>query len=328
MEKSTPLISVIVPVYNVAPYVRKCLDSLLAQTYSEIEIIVVDDASTDESGSICDTYPALDKRIQVIHFPVNRGLSAARNDGICRAKGLYAAFVDSDDYVEPDFLEKLYDNLIKNKTDISICGIDGLSKNTEPPAVYSNVETARCLARRTPFLWNTWGKLFPTALVKATLFDKRALCCEDLLFFYKILRQIKTVSYFPDSLYHYVYRDGSEINNGIDEKRCTVFSVIDYILKDASANFPETVSSFRQLSLDANVRLAMQAVEGGTARGELWMYLKRFHKNVRRSFSREALLLCPHKKGIIAELMLYASPAAFFLPAVFYRLIKHLKGKN
>ena len=123
MEKSTPLISVIVPVYNVAPYVRKCLDSLLAQTYSEIEIIVVDDASTDESGSICDTYPVLDKRIQVIHFPVNRGLSAARNDGICRAKGLYAAFVDSDDYVEPDLLEMLYVCLLEKKADMSACGV-------------------------------------------------------------------------------------------------------------------------------------------------------------------------------------------------------------
>ena len=107
-----------------------------------------------------------------------------------------------------------------------------------------------------------------------------------------------------------------------------VFSVIDQILADARIYFPAAVPDFRQLSLDTNVRLAMQAVEGETAKDELWIYLKRFHKNVRRSFSREALLLCPHKKGIIAELMLYASPAAFFLPAVFYRLIKHLKGKN
>lgn len=116
----TPLISVIVPVYNVEPYLAECLDSVMAQSYKHIEIIVVDDGSTDNSGQLCDQYAERDPRIKVVHKK-NGGLSEARNLGIDRARGEYIAFVDSDDVISPNFLQVLYSQLISNGADLAIC---------------------------------------------------------------------------------------------------------------------------------------------------------------------------------------------------------------
>lgn len=114
------LISVIVPVYNIEKYIKKCIESIINQTYNNLEIILVDDGSTDKSGKICDEYALIDKRISVIHKE-NGGLSDARNCGIDVAKGKYIAFVDSDDFIDLKMYEILYNNLVKNNADISIC---------------------------------------------------------------------------------------------------------------------------------------------------------------------------------------------------------------
>ena len=124
---------------------------------------MIDDGSPDGSGRICDGWAARDKRFQVVHLPENRGLSAARNEGVSRASGEYIAFVDSDDYVEPELLKTLYRALTEGRADISACGDVGLGLRTGPAQVLSPEEAARCLARRTHFLWTVWGKLFPAA---------------------------------------------------------------------------------------------------------------------------------------------------------------------
>ena len=106
--KALPLISIIVPVYNVKDYVEKCLDSICGQSYTNLEIIVVDDGSTDGSGKICDAYASKDRRIKVIHRK-NGGLSAARNEGLDAATGEFLGFVDSDDWIDLDMFKFLYD---------------------------------------------------------------------------------------------------------------------------------------------------------------------------------------------------------------------------
>ena len=119
--QKTPLVSIIVPVYQVKDYVGECVESLLAQTYANLEILLVDDGSTDGSGALCDEYAAKGSRVRVIHQE-NQGLSAARNTGIELATGEYVAFVDSDDMVLPDFIETLYKLLRKYQADIALCG--------------------------------------------------------------------------------------------------------------------------------------------------------------------------------------------------------------
>lgn len=322
-----PLISVIVPVYNVEGYVQPCLDALLAQTWLKLELVLIDDASTDGSGGVCEACAARDSRVRVVRFPENRGLSAARNEGVSRASGAYIVFVDSDDYVEPELLKTLYRALAEGRGDINVCGGEGLGLRAGPARVLSPEEAARCLARRTRFLWTVWGKLFPAELVKGIPFDRQAFCCEDLLFFYQILRRAGRIAYVPDPLYHYVYREGSLVNNGVTSQRCTVLSVLDGICEDAAVCFPEGEACFRQVALDTAARLAMQAVESG-AEGGLEDCLQRFRADIRRHFRWSAWGLCPDLKSGAAELALLAGVPAFKGLAAAYRLVKRLRQKG
>ncbi len=116
-----PIISVIVPVYNVEEYIHRCIDSILAQTFKEFELILVDDGSPDQSGKICDEYALIDSRIKVIHKK-NGGLSDARNAGLEVAQGEYIGFVDSDDFIESDMYEKLLEACKENSSQIAMCG--------------------------------------------------------------------------------------------------------------------------------------------------------------------------------------------------------------
>ena len=122
------LISVIIIAYNVENYIRKCLDSVVNQTYTNLEIIIVDDASTDKTDDICREYQKTDKRIKYIRHRTNRGQAIARNTGLDNATGDYIGFIDSDDYVLPDYYEILYNNLKTTNADISICNFKGVNE--------------------------------------------------------------------------------------------------------------------------------------------------------------------------------------------------------
>ncbi|MDE7055162.1 MAG: glycosyltransferase [Oscillospiraceae bacterium] len=324
MEK--PLISVIVPVYNVGRYLEACLDSLMVQTWPNVEVILVNDASTDNSGQICDTYAAQDARIQAVHFPSNRGPSAARNEGIRQAQGIYISFVDADDRVEPDLLEKLYESLIETGAEISVCGADGIDLKGGPAAAYSREAAVRCLALGFPFNHVPWGKLYYAELVKQCPFDENVFYSEDLLFLYSVLKRTKRVSYLPDILYHYTCRAGSQVQSGIDERKCTAISAHDSVCKDAAVNFPETAGLFQQLALETDRSMAMLAVKNGSKGGRGLPYLKQLQANVRQHFSWKALALCSSRKNAAAVLVLYISVGAFWGVASAFTRIKSWKG--
>lgn len=318
----TELISVIVPVYNVEPWITRCLDSIAAQTYSNIEIIAVDDGSTDRSGRICDEYAALEERLKVVHLPKNRGPSAARNQGILISEGIYIAFIDSDDYVEPDFLEKLYHDLEEHGTDISTCKAYGIKIEDRPAGVYSGGEAIGCLALGRPFNHVPWGKLYPAQLVKKYPFDETIFYSEDLLFLYRIIKHVKKVSYLPEPLYHYAFRDGSQVQSGVDGRKCTALRAQSIVCQDAEIHFPEALPGFQQLALDTDRCLAVLAVKNGTRGGTLSKYLKRLQKDIRRHFSWKALALFQKKKDSAAVLALYASTVLFHGMVVVLRKYK------
>lgn len=120
MDNTLPLISVILPVYNVEKYLKRCLNSILSQTYTNLEIILVDDGSTDQSGKICDDFAAFDFRVKVLHKH-NGGVSDARNKGIENARGVYFTFVDPDDEIDSDYVEYLYNLIHENGVLLSLC---------------------------------------------------------------------------------------------------------------------------------------------------------------------------------------------------------------
>lgn len=221
-----PQISVIVPVYKVEPYLHKCVGSILAQTFTDFELILVDDGSPDNCGKICDEYAEKDNRVIVIHKK-NGGLASARNAGIVESKGNYILFVDSDDYIEPQTLDMLL-KASKSNADIVIFGGTTFPQNKDIDCwintrkyIYNN--PWRALIYETgarPFAWN---KLIKTALIKDynILFDETITFGEDQPFFFDLFPVAKKIVFIDDKLYHYRQRSNSmmeQLNNKLDEK--------------------------------------------------------------------------------------------------------------
>lgn len=209
-------ISVIVPVYNVAAYLPQCLDSILAQTLQETEIIVVDDGSTDNSPQICDEYAAKDKRICVIHQE-NKGLSGARNKGMAVACGKYVAFVDSDDWIEPTMLQKLYDAAERDKSDVAVCHVFCTSNPKGKQKKYWPY-TKDCVLK--PKQFYTYFLIAPCwacnkiyrrdFLQKNKITFVEGILYEDVPFFTEVFLQLDQVSFVADYLYNYrTGRDGA-----------------------------------------------------------------------------------------------------------------------
>lgn len=208
-EKS--LISVIVPVYNVEQYLRPCLDSLLGQTYRELEILLIDDGSPDGSGAICDEYAEKDGRIRVFHTE-NRGVSAARNLGLKEAKGDYIGFVDSDDWIEPEMYELLTRNLEETGSDVSICGIyyENLKlgkKAFSAETVFRDGEILEALMAK-KITVHIWNKLYRRKVLDHVSFPE-GIVFEDEYFIFDAMDSAETVSLITPQLYHYRKREQS-----------------------------------------------------------------------------------------------------------------------
>lgn len=216
-----PLISVIVPIYQVEKYLKQCLDSILNQTYRNLEIILIDDGSPDRCGDICDRYASLDSRIKVIHQP-NTGLSAARNAGMDIATGEYISFIDSDDYIDPHFYEKMEQGFQDYpEAPIIIClaykdeegQITNLDSNwhTSKTILHSSLTFCEdCLLGK--MIAVVWDKLFRAELLKNIRFRVGHIF-EDSLFIHDLSPALKKypgkVVIIPQYLYYYRIRQGS-----------------------------------------------------------------------------------------------------------------------
>ena len=227
-------ISVIVPVYNVEKYIDKCLDSLVNQTLKEIEIIVVNDGSPDNSQKIIDKYKKkYPKKIKSI-IKENGGQGSARNIGLKHATGEYIGYVDSDDYVDKTMFEKLYTNAKENNSDIAICGtyIDndpGIEIELEKFLVDNNKENA--------FFGKmaVWNKIYKRSLLVDNKLEFRSkLWYEDFDFSFKAIAYAQTVSYVNEPLYYYLIRPGSTMNNSNIQRNLEILQAFDKI-KELSA---------------------------------------------------------------------------------------------
>jgi glycosyltransferase involved in cell wall biosynthesis len=207
------LISVIIPVYNVEEYLHECVDSVINQTYKKLQIILVDDGSTDSSGKICDEYAEKDDRIVVIHKE-NGGLSSARNAGLNVAHGNYISFVDSDDWVLPEFIEKLYCAIIENDCDMAECGFATLSSEVIPETNRNDSFSVAddCQAMKTHledghFRQVVWNKLYKREIITVEFVEGKYH--EDVFWTYQIIANCKKLVHITDVLYCYFQREGS-----------------------------------------------------------------------------------------------------------------------
>lgn len=218
-----PEISVIVPVYNVEQWIEQCVESIRKQTFSDLEIILVDDGSPDCCPEICDKYACIDNRIKVLHKP-NGGLSSARNAGIDVAQGQYIIFIDSDDFISYYMIEKLYEAIKKYEADVAICGIQRVDQDGKPilhevKSVLDNQSTwsqsefwkkwekdgeAVCVV--------TWNKIYKKEIFDEIRFDEDKLH-EDVFILHKWVEHCNIIAIVSEKLYYYRQREGSIMHN-------------------------------------------------------------------------------------------------------------------
>ncbi len=210
-------ISVIIPVYRVEPYLRQCLDSVINQTYRNLEIILVDDGSPDKCGEICDEYARRDERIVVIHQE-NGGLSCARNKALDAATGEYIGFVDSDDWIETDMYEYMLDNLMKSEAQIAVCGrIEEFRRHKvfrgwEQSTILTAEQALKQLLEDAHMQNYVWDKLYQRDILDGIRFPN-GKCYEDVEVQYRLLSKAGTIVCLPNACYHYRFRPESIANS-------------------------------------------------------------------------------------------------------------------
>ena len=253
MEK----VSIVVPVYNVEKYIEKCLDSIINQSFSNIEIILVDDGSTDNSGKICDIYEKKDTRIKVIHKK-NGGLSDARNYGIEVATGEFISFIDSDDYIEENMIERLYESCKKDESDISCCAkileYDNGKKekrNNKENFCITNIEALGKMFIFDDIDNSACDKLFSKKLFTDIKFPVGNYY-EDIATIYKVFMKAKKISHIIDVCYHYIMRENSISNKKFDIRQIDMIKFSKKSSVEVSKKYPDIkqqANSFYYLNL-------------------------------------------------------------------------------
>ena len=241
----TALISVIVPVYNVAQYLEKSIASIQKQTYQNLEIILVDDGSTDDSGVIADRFSLVDNRIKVYHRN-NEGQSQARNYGQSRAKGKYLIFIDSDDYIHPEMIQSLYEQLIQEDADVSSCGVMNVYANDERPQSANQNDYFVCdskvflkeylIGEKIP--GSICNKLIKTDIARQLSFP-RGLIYEDAYYHFDLIKLAKKYVVNTKPYYYYFHRGASSTTKSFSEKDLTCIDVYQLFYDYVISCYPE-----------------------------------------------------------------------------------------
>lgn len=306
----SPLISVVVPVYNVAQYLDQCLESIVNQTYRNLEILVVDDGSTDGSGAMCDRWTERDERIHVFHQP-NGGLSAARNTALDNMKGEIVTMVDSDDLIHPDFISTLLRLMQQHEADIAVAGYQPFYDREAhlPPLEspykvqqYGRHEALMSIFYQQGLTHSAWGRLY-----EASLFDGIRYPIgqnyEDLAIIYPLILKCGRVAKINYTLYGYRQRKSS-ILGAFSPKRADVLDICEDLEQTMELHDPKYLNAVRSRLLSAYFNillLSSQDKEGDhqQLQDRCWRGIKRLRwgclkdKNVRRK----------NKYGIIASLL-------------------------
>ncbi len=305
------LISVIIPVYDVENFLPRCLESVIKQTYCNLEIILVDDGSTDNSGCICDEYAKEDGRIITIHKK-NEGVSVARNVALDIAKGQYIVFVDSDDVIEPDMIETLV-NEMEDNIDIVECeyyefsddgkGVKNKGNNSFLSKTYKNSDKLIGFFDGT-IKWAIWNKLYRVELLKNIRFNIAKTIGEDAEFIWSCCnnaKAIKEISYYG---YGYYQRAGSAIHTKLTEKRFEIFELIEKIKEECKeqkevfsysiwCEYKNCKVFIRNILKDGRYKSALKKLRKKILINKRILYESKLLTRFDKCFIR-ALRFCPH----------------------------------
>lgn len=279
------LVSVIVPVYNIENYVSKCVDSIIGQSYKEVEIILVDDGSTDSSPMICDEYSELYNNIFTIHKK-NGGLSDARNTGVKIAKGKYISFVDGDDYIDKDYLLNLVISIESHHADIAVgiiyrdykSKIELLDSNHfQKEIVFERSQALRFLASEGKITTCAWDKLYRKELVPWLCFPKGKLF-EDKYIMHLVFSNCKRITMSPNARYYYVTRTGSITNSKFNHKMMDNLDAASKRLEYYESYYPQFARHVRANECDIAIGLYISSRHDKSGK----KYRKQIRKIIRR----------------------------------------------
>ncbi|PLA92202.1 glycosyltransferase family 2 protein [Ligilactobacillus salivarius] len=246
MKEENVEVSVIIPVYNVRKYLRRCIESVLEQNFDDYEIILVDDGSTDGSEEICDLYKNKHDRVRVYHKE-NGGLSDARNYGIDKSKGKYLAFIDSDDYIVYDYLSTLYTMIVKNQVKISCVSshkvktdelVFSKEVDTDEVDVLSNINTLKRVFKRDDVSVSAWGKMYDRELFNEIRYPKGKLY-EDLYTTPYLIEKSERVALSRSKKYYYYVRKDSITKRTISNKDYSIFEALQNLVDYFGNKYPE-----------------------------------------------------------------------------------------
>lgn len=314
------LVSIIVPVYNTEKYLNKCLNSILTQTYKNIEVILINDGSTDNSLKVCKEYEKKDKRIKLINKE-NEGLSATRNLGILTAKGKYIGFIDSDDFIEEDMFKNLYEDMINNNSDISICEMTNSEKylkenKTTKVEVLNNKEAIFKLLYD-----NEINNYAGNKLIKKEMFENIKFPIgrkfEDLAIMHYLIEKAKTITYNSYIGYHYIQRPGS-ITKSISESYLTDYLwATDVFISTIKENHKELTKE-----IDSTYAKYIVNIFSGCTKGRLKAFYNcekmkqkyKIYKNICKDLGlKEALKKLNFKHKCFAILLFCNKKIAYFI---------------
>jgi len=273
---SAPKISIIVPVYKVEKYLRRCLDSIVAQTFTDWECILIDDGSPDNSGKICDEYVAKDGRFRVIHQE-NQGVSAARNAGLDAAKGEWIGFVDSDDWIEPNMYEYLYNDALETRSDAVICGFVGQHKK-RIQKMCGTEESVKLLFDQKGFGGFSVLRLIAAEKVKNIRFDTTVSYMEDNQFFYYAFKKCEKIYWDNKPLYHYEERIDSVTHlSGFTKQAESAIQMLDRLYEE------EQIKSLKKIILNHKllfcIYFASPYITKNKTLDEKYLFLKQIIRN-------------------------------------------------
>ena len=314
---SKPKISVIVPVYNVEKYLSRCIDSILNQTFTNFELILVDDGSPDSCGVICEEYAKQDNRVKVIHKE-NGGLSSARNVGIDNALGDYLTFIDSDDWVETNYLEVLYMNLIDNDADISAVNYHKEYDDYRLPClnvVSGLLSGEECLKYLYDSNMSIYVNIACAKLYKKNLFENirypSGKTHEDGFTTYKLYTRATRVYFANNDLYAYYQRNGSIMNRNFSLKRIDEYFVYlerkNFFLQN---QFQELFIDNEKTRLTCIKSLTVSVIKSDINRDEKRKYLNLFKRDIIRSFKN--MTLGENIKRKVSCVLYMLSPTVFY----------------
>lgn len=314
------MISVIIPVYNAAPYLRNCLNSILLQTFTDFELLIINDGSNDGSEIICEEFKIKDSRIRIIHKS-NQGEYSARNCGIQESKGAYIVFIDADDYIPPTYLEKLYNAIIEKNSDLAICKCIEIKENQKvinnPVSTnhfsITKVQLIRGLFSSVEFM-SSWGKIYKSDLIKNQIFIERSIGL-DVEFNSRIYLRAKKIIYIPEGLYYWVEHSNSVSRTKFSQKN---IDSLDCYLK-AWQNMPSNIHIFRAFALQRLYKVILYNRYNCTQ--NLKKILRKKEKNIVKISLKEFL-----DNRFISLKMKIILMVFYFIP-ITYNLFRKVMGK-